>query len=269
MEGFRGFAQAFVSGGPLDSHMAKPDVTPLIKILNATVLRGNVAALRRFSWTVMPGEHWAVLGPNGSGKSTLVQLLQGWLWPRDGSLEVLGRRFGEDDIGELRRHVAWVGSEAEPELPGRQTVADIAASGTVGTLGLQCDRPGRRQRVVAAEALRVLGLSLLADRPFRQLSQGQRRLVLIARAVAMKPDLLLLDEPTAGLDPVARARFLARVKQLLRRGRGSPAVLYITHHIEEIAPGFTHALLLRRGQVVAAGPKEKILTSGLLKATYR
>src|SRR5713101_5778148 len=97
---------------------------PLLSIRGVTLLRGDVPALRRFSWTVQPGEHWAVLGPNGSGKSTLVQMLQGWLWPQAGNLSVLGRRFGSDDVAELRRRVAWVGSEAEPEFPGRQTVAD-------------------------------------------------------------------------------------------------------------------------------------------------
>lgn len=248
--------------------MLPQKTSPLLSVRDATVLRGNIAALRNFSWTMMPGEHWAVLGPNGSGKSTLVQLLQGRLWPRDGSVEVLGRRFGEDDVAELRRRLAWVGSEAEPELPGRQSVADIAASGAVGTLGLQFERPDRRQRAAGASALRLLGIARIGDRPFRQLSQGQRRLALIARALAMEPDLLLLDEPTAGLDPAARGKFLARIGRLLRRSAARPAVLYITHHLDEVQPGFTHVLLLRQGRAVAADRRERVLTRAILQKTF-
>lgn len=224
-------------------------------------------ALRGLSWSLRRGEHWAVLGPNGSGKSTLVQMLQGWLWPQEGGLSVLGRNFGEDDVAELRRRVAWVGSEVEPEFPASQTVADIAASGAAGTLGLQFDTPGKRGRLEAERALRLLGMQRLADRPFNNLSQGQRRRAVIARALAMKPDLLLLDEPTSGLDPVAREAFLKSLEKLLRPD-SRPAVIYITHHTEEILPAFTHVLLLRNGKAVAAGPKAKVLTPALLEKTF-
>jgi iron complex transport system ATP-binding protein len=241
---------------------------PLLAIRGVTLLRGDVPALRRFSWTVQSGEHWAVLGPNGSGKSSLVQMLQGWLWPQAGNLTVLGRRFGSDDVAELRRRVAWVGSEAEPEFPGRQTVADIVLSGAVGTHGLQFERPSARQRAAAKRALAELGLTALSRRPFQRLSQGQRRLAVIARAVAMRPDLLLLDEASAGLDPVARAGFLCRVGRLIRRGAEGPAVVYSTHHLEEVLPGFTHVLLLRRGRVVGAGPRKSMLTPRRLRAAF-
>ncbi len=247
--------------------MSAAKIPPLLEVRHATVQREETLALRRFSWTVRGGEHWAVLGPNGSGKSTLVQMLQGWLWPRTGTLSVLGRNFGSDDVAELRRHVAWVGQEAEAESPAHQSVGAIAASGTVGAWGLQFERPGGRQRARARAALRALGLLRLADRPFRHLSQGQRRLVVIARALAMRPRLLLLDEATGGLDPVARERFLRRVAGLLRPPH-HPAVIYVTHHIEEILPGFTHVLLLRAGRCVAAGPRRDVLTPATLRATF-
>jgi len=213
------------------------------------------------------GEHWAVLGPNGSGKSTLVQMMQGRLWPQEGSLHVLGRTFGEDDVAELRTRIAWVGNEVEPEFPEWQTVAEIAASGALGTLGVQFEAPRKAHREAAARALRLLGIGHLAARPFNRLSQGQRRRAVIARALAMKPDLLLLDEATSGLDPVARESFLKSLAKLVRPD-SRPAILYITHHTEEILPSFTHVLLLRGGRVVAAGPKAKVLTPALLEQTF-
>jgi len=247
--------------------MAKKEKEPILQIHNLTLLRGDNIALKDFSWSVHRGEHWAVLGPNGSGKSSLVQVLQGWLWPQEGTVSALGRNFGSDDISELRRHIAWVGSEVEPEFPAHQTVADLAASGTVGTLGLQFDLPNSKQKTEVAKALRLLQLTRLAKRPFHQLSQGQRRLAIIARSIAMRPDLLLLDEATSGLDPVARERFLERVQRLLQTD-SKPLVVYITHHLEEVLPGFTHVLLLREGRVVAAGPRKKILTPALMEKTF-
>jgi iron complex transport system ATP-binding protein len=247
--------------------MAKNEKDLILKVEAASVARGETLALRDFSWTVRRGEHWAILGPNGSGKSTLVQVLQGWLWPLSGEVSVLGRSFGSDDVDELRRHIAWVGSEVEPEFPAHQTVSDLAVSGAVGTLGLQFEVPGPKHRTLARRALSLLGLTSLARRPFNRLSQGQRRLAVIARAVAMNPDLLLLDEATSGLDPVARERFLERIQGLL--GPDSrPLVIYITHHLEEILPGFTHVLLLREGHVVAAGPRKQVLTTALLEKTF-
>ncbi len=243
----------------------------LLQVHDAVLTRGSVNALRGLSWSMRRGEHWAVLGPNGSGKSTLVQMLQGMLWPQKGSLSVLGRSFGEDDVAELRRHIAWVGNEVEPEFPEWQTVAEVAVSGALGTLGVQFDAPDPAQRREAARALRLLGMSRLAARPFAQLSQGQRRRAVIARALAMRPDLLLLDEPTSGLDPVAREDFLARLSGLLRPATprsARPVVIYITHYVEEILPAFTHVLLLREGRAVAAGPKAKVLTPALLEKTF-
>jgi len=239
----------------------------LLQVHDAVLTRGSVNALRGLSWSMRRGEHWAVLGPNGSGKSTLVQMLQGMLWPQKGSLSVLGRSFGEDDVAELRRHIAWVGNEVEPEFPEWQTVAEVAVSGALGTLGVQFDAPKKSHRDEAARALRAVGIGHLAARPFNRLSQGQRRRAVIARALAMKPDLLLLDEATNGLDPVARESFLKGLGKLIRPD-SRPAILYITHHAEEILPGFTHALLLRGGKAVAAGPKAKVLVPALLEKTF-
>ena len=239
----------------------------LLQILGASLSRGETLVLRDFSWTVQRGEPWAVLGPNGSGKSTLVQVLQGWLWPQAGEVSVLGRHFGSDDVSELRRHVAWVGNEVEPEFPAHQTVSELVMSGAVGTLGIQFEQPDAGQRAAARKALKLMNLTHLAKRPFNRLSQGQRRLAVIARTLAMRPELLLLDESTSGLDPVARERFLERIAGLLHTD-SRPLVVYITHHLEEILPGFTHVLLLREGRVVAAGPRKRVLTPALLEKTF-
>src|SRR5690606_33350545 len=221
---------------------------PLIDIRRATLSRGSVKALRDVTWTMRRGEHWAVLGPNGSGKSTLVQMMQGRLWPQDGSLSVLGREFGEDDVAELRRHIAWVGNEVEPEFPEWQPVVDVVTSGALGTLGVQFERPKKGHREAAARALRLLGITHLAARPFNRLSQRQRRRAVIARALASEPVLLLLAEAADGPGPVARGSFLIRLRKLIRPD-SRPAILYITHHTEEILPAFTHVLLLRGGKV--------------------
>jgi iron complex transport system ATP-binding protein len=247
--------------------MSKKETASILQVREAFVSRGDTQVLRNFSWSVRRGEHWAVLGPNGSGKSTLVQVLQGWLWPQSGNVSVLGRNFGSDDVDELRRRVAWVGNEVEPEFPPHQTVFDLAASGLVGTLGIQFERPDASRLGAARQALRLLRLTHLAKRSFNQLSQGQRRLAVIARALTMRPDLLLLDEPASGLDPVARERFLESI-QILLHPDSQPLVIYITHHLDEILPGFTHVLLLREGRVVAAGPRKKVLTPALLKKTF-
>jgi len=240
---------------------------PLLQVSRVTLSRGDTLALQDFSWSVRRGEHWAILGPNGSGKSTLVQVLQGWLWPQSGEVSVLGRHFGSDDVSELRRHVAWVGNEVEPEFPAHQNVSELVMSGCVGTLGMQFEQPNAGQRFAAQKALKLMNLTALAKRPFNRLSQGQRRLAVIARTLAMNPELLLLDESTSGLDPVARERFLERISGLLGPD-SKPLVIYITHHLEEILPGFTHVLLLREGKVVAAGPRKQVLTPVLLEKTF-
>lgn len=240
----------------------------LLRLRGIDLDRGGRPVLRGFDWEVRSGEHWAVLGPNGSGKSSLLQILQGRLWPQEGSVEVLGRRFGEEDLESLRRRIGWVGVEVEGEFPPWQPLEDVVASGPVGTLGLQFDAPPAAQRRAAQSSLRLLGLYPWRRRPMAELSQGQRRLGAIARALAVKPGLLLLDEATGGLDPVARERFLLRVGALLSRPAPSPGVLYITHHVEEILPGITHALVLKDGKPLAAGPVSRAMRAPVLSEAF-
>lgn len=241
-----------------------PHVTRLHEV---SLFREGKAALQKVSFEVAVGEHWVVLGPNGSGKSSLLAVMQGWLWPQAGEVQVLGRRFGEEDLSEMRRHIGWVGAEIEGEFPRWQSVGDIVASGGVGTIGLQFDAPGNAIQREAVRSLRQVGLGGYEKRPCKHLSQGQTRLLTIARALLTRPRLLILDEPCTGLDPVARERFLGRLSALLRK-KQAPSAFFVTHHVEEIVPEITHALLLRAGQVVAAGPLAKVLTPENFRKTF-
>ena len=220
--------------------------------------------LRDIHLSIHRGEHWVIFGPNGSGKSSLLGVLQGLLWPIRGEIRVLGRTFGESDLGELRRLIGWVGNEIEPEFPAWQTVEEIVLSGAVGTIGLRFDRPGAAERKEALRLMRRAGLLSLAGRPYAMLSQGQRRMATIVRALMVEPGLLILDEPAAGLDPVAREMFLASLRALMASPRG-PSILYVTHHVEEAIPSFTHALLLGGdGRILAQGPLGQCLTESNL-----
>jgi len=217
--------------------------------------------------SIRRGQHWVLLGPNGSGKSSLLGVLQGLLWPIEGEIRVLGRRFGESDLTRLRRLIGWVGNEIEPEFPAWQTVEQIAWSGGVGTVGLRFDKPSAADRARARSLLREAGLGRLAERPFAFLSQGQRRVATIVRALMVKPGLLILDEPASGLDPVAREAFLGKLASLMKSPSG-PVILYVTHHVEEILPSFTHVLMLRKGRIVAQGTVRETLTAGNLGKTF-
>ena len=239
----------------------------IISRTGITLYREGRKVLDDLALAIRRGEHWVLLGPNGSGKSSLMAVLQGLLWPQEGSVAVLGRRFGEADLSEMRRLIGWVGSDIEPEFPAWQTVEQIVLSGCVGTVGLRFDKPTASDRRRARALMRQAGIDRLADRPFTWTSQGQRRMATIVRALMVKPGLLILDEPAAGLDPVAREMFLGRLAALMG-SRGGPAVLYVTHHVEEVIPSFTHALILKGGKVLEAGPVGRSLTSASLSRAF-
>ena len=216
--------------------------------------------LKDVDLSIRRGQHWVLLGPNGSGKSSLLGVLQGLLWPIEGEIRVLGNRFGESDLSELRRLIGWVGNEIEPEFPNWQTVEQIVWSGSVGTVGLRFDQPSETDRARAKELMRAAGIARLAGRRFQFLSQGQRRMATIVRALMVKPGILILDEPAAGLDPVAREGFLDRLAALMKSPTG-PVILYVTHHVEEIIPSFTHVLMLKQGRAMGMGTIAETLTA--------
>ncbi len=239
----------------------------LVELHNISLFREGQAVLKNLNWTVSENEHWVILGPNGSGKSSLVALLQGWLWPIDGEIKVLGRLFGDDDLNELRQSIGWVGNELDPELPSHQSCLEIVLSGSTGTLGIQFDTPQRKAQTWAKKWMTELGIWSLCKKPYRFCSQGQKRLTMIVRALMTKPGILLLDEPSSGLDPVAREIFLQALRKMMQSPE-SPLLLYTTHHVDEIMPEFTHALLLREGQVSFQGPIDKAISNKELSRLF-
>lgn len=243
------------------------DIPEVVGLRGIELFREERLVLSDLELSIRRGQHWVLLGPNGSGKSSLMAMLQGLLWPQEGEIRVLGNLFGSSDLSELRRVIGWVGNDIEPEFPSWQTVEQIAWSGSVGTVGLRFDAPSAADRARAKSLLRAAGISHLAKRGYAFLSQGQRRMATIVRALMVRPGLLILDEPASGLDPVAREGFLDRLGALMRSPTG-PAILYVTHHVEEIIPAFTHALLLREGRAVDHGPIGKVLTAGNLGRVF-
>ncbi len=239
---------------------------PVLELSGLTVRRGDHQLLRDVAWRIGSREHWVVLGPNGCGKTSLLKVLTGYLSPTSGELAVLGRRYGRADWRELRLQIGLVTSALQAQIPPAEVALDTVISGRYAQLDLWV-KTTRADRASARRALREVGLAALADRPWLYLSQGERQRVLIARALVARPRLLILDEPCGGLDPVARARFLTVVERLARR-RNGPTLILVTHHVEEITPAFSHVLLMRAGRVMAAGPRERVLTSGALSTTF-
>ena len=245
---------------------------PVLELSGLKIDRGETSILRDVNWRIDPGEHWVVLGANGSGKTSLLKALTGFLSPTAGEFSVLGRRYGGSDWRELRLKVGVVTSAFGAAIPPAETAIETVMSGKFAQLDLWA-RVTRTDRVAAAGLLEVVGAAAIADRAWLYLSQGERQRILIARALMARPRLLILDEPCAGLDPVARENFLRLIPSLVdkKRIRGSQpveALIFVTHHVEEITPMFTHALLLREGQVVAAGPCRSVLTSRKLSQTF-
>ena len=242
--------------------------TPVLEISGLHIERGHTAILRGVDWTVRRGEHWVILGPNGSGKTSLLKALTGFLSPTSGEFAVLGQRYGASDWRELRRHVGVVTSAFAAAIPPAEVALETVMSGKFAQLDLWAPVTVADRRA-ALRLLRDVGAAKIAEREWLYLSQGERQRVLIARALMARPRLLILDEPCAGLDPVAREHFLNVVQGLAgRRDRGAPAIVLVTHHVEEITPAFTHALLLRNGGVVAAGEIERVLVGTKLAETF-
>ncbi|MEA3209092.1 MAG: iron complex transport system ATP-binding protein [Chthoniobacter sp.] len=239
---------------------------PILEVCDLLIRRGETIILDRVSWAVQRGEHWVILGANGSGKTSLLSALAGYLSPTAGEIAVFGQRFGESDWRELRTHIGLVSSSVRQMMADHEPALTTVISGKYAMIDFWGEvLPA--DRLAAGRILRKVEAGHLAERPWLVLSQGERQRVLIGRALMARPRLLILDEPCAGLDPVAREHFLAFLDRLGQQ-RGAPALILVTHHVEEIVPAFTHALLLAEGRVVAAGKKGGVLTTAQLAKTF-
>jgi iron complex transport system ATP-binding protein len=238
---------------------------PIFQVEKLRVEREAVI-LHEVNWSVDRGQHWVILGANGSGKTSLLSALTGYLMPSSGEIRIGPAKFGAADWREVRQSVGLVSSSLGQQIEPDQTAREIIVSGRDAQINLWRDIHAAEARQ-AARVLRQVRASHLAQRPWRYLSQGERQRVLIGRALMARLHLLFLDEPAAGLDPVAREDFL-QFLSVFAQTRHAPTLVLVTHHVEEIAPFFTHVLLLRDGKTLAAGPREKMLTTAKLSATF-
>jgi iron complex transport system ATP-binding protein len=222
--------------------------------------------LREVTWKAAKGEKWIVLGRNGSGKTSLMRLLSGFGFPSRGRMLVLGELLGRTDLHLLRRRVGWIHGDLAAEIPSFMTGLEVVLSGTEGSLVVYEQAPGSEE-AMALGMLEKLGMKEFADRSFSRLSTGERQRVLIARALAAGPELLLLDEPCQGLDPRAREEFLGSLSGLLA-SHPELSVVFVTHHVDEIIPGFSRVLVLEEGRVAGQGPRESVLTPLMIKRLF-
>ena len=239
----------------------------VISIRGVSVMRSGTALLNDIDWDVGAGERWVVLGPNGSGKTTLISIAATYLWPSRGNVSLLGQRLGSFDVRELRARIGLVSASLQARIPGELPAIDVVVAGATGAIAPWWDRHGRGAENRADEMLGVVGCADIRDRRFALLSSGEKQRVQIARALMLDPALLLLDEPAAGLDLGAREKLAVLLSGLNSRP-SLAATVVVTHHVEEIAPGTTHALVLRSGRVVAAGPVSETVTGPVLSDVF-
>jgi iron complex transport system ATP-binding protein len=240
---------------------------PILAVSDLTVQRGDTLILDKISWKVTRGEHWVILGANGSGKTSLLSALTGYLTPSAGRIELLSKTYGASDWRELRKRVGLVSSAVRQMIPDGEPALETIVSGKLAMIAFWGAMTAADRRR-GLRLLRQIECQALADRPWLFLSQGERQRLLIGRALMAGPPLLILDEPCAGLDPTAREHFL-QFLQRLGRGKNPPTLVLVTHHVEEIMPVFSHALILQAGRAVACGPGKTVLTSAVLSRAFQ
>lgn len=239
----------------------------ILRMNNVRWERARQTVLDQITWVIKPGQHWVVMGANGSGKTSLLTLIMGYEWPTQGEIQVLGHRYGAVDLREIRKHIGFVShhlSEWMTRDHGHRTVRELVSGGRDAVIGQNL--PAAFD-IDARAALEQFGLTSRAHTRFSPLSQGEKTRVLLARAWMAQNDLLILDEPCSGLDVKSREFLLRDINRFLERPRGGH-VIYVTHHVEEILPGFTHVALLKEGRIQAAGPRSAILTNENLSVAF-
>ena len=237
-----------------------------ITLENVTLSRQNKTLLKDITWKVNKGEHWAILGLNGSGKTSLLKLITAEYWTSQGNVEVLGNKFGGTDISNMRTKIGIVGSFIAERLSPHMLAEKIVLTGKYKSSILYTEY-GEKELNEARQMLISIGGEHLLGRIYASLSQGEKQLLLIARSLMEEPEILILDEATSGLDLFAREKLLRQIEQITTLPK-APTILYVTHHAEEITRSFTHVLLLKKGQIIAEGPKNEVLTETILSDFY-
>lgn len=238
----------------------------LLSVHNLRVDRGNTRILSGITWRICEGEHWVILGANGSGKTSLLAAIMAYLTPSHGEIRLLGRNYGSDNWPELRKNIGIVSNALTRKIPPDEMALHTVLSGESAQLGYW-NRKRSTHETKAKRCLSQMGVGRLASRLWGVLSQGERQKVFIARALMTNPRILILDEPCAGLDPVAREYFLQSMRQLAAKKTG-PSLVLVTHHVEEIIPEITHVLALHQGRTLAAGAVSDVLTTPVLSAAF-
>ena len=239
----------------------------VLKLRGVSVKRETSMLLRNVNWTAHDSERWIIIGPNGAGKTTLLQVAGTLVFPTEGTVDVLGERLGEVDVFELRPRIGLTSAALAERVPSGEKVIDLVLTASYAILGRWKEEYDSSDVTRAVELLDALGCSHLIRRRFATLSEGERKRVQIARAMMPDPEMLLLDEPAAGLDLGGREDLLRRLSQLARDPK-APMMVLVTHHVEEVPDGFTHAMLLRRGSVLAAGPIADVFTARNLSRCF-
>ncbi|HET6667392.1 MAG TPA: ABC transporter ATP-binding protein [Intrasporangium sp.] len=242
-------------------------MSDVLALAGVSVRRGATMLVEDVNWDVEEGERWVILGPNGAGKTTLLQIAAARMHPTSGVAGILGEVLGAVDVFELRPRIGLASSSMAERIPGDELVGNVVVTASYGILGRWREQYDDLDYVRAMELLKAMGVDHLADRHYRTLSEGERKRVQIARALMTDPELMLLDEPAAGLDLGGREDLVRRLGELAADTE-APALVLVTHHVEEIPPSFTDVLLLRQGRVVAAGPIPITLTEENLSQTF-
>ncbi|MFD7524717.1 ABC transporter ATP-binding protein [Paenibacillus chitinolyticus] len=228
----------------------------MIHLNDIHFIREERHILQDVSFHAEKGEHWVLLGKNGSGKTTLLELMNGYQFPSRGKVEVLGNRYGQVDVREVRKRIGYISQSLFEKMNLADTVWEAVATGEYAYLRFYQEIP-EDVRKKAIGMLERIGLPHVAMQSIGTLSQGERKKVMLARSMMQKPELLIMDEPCSGLDLYEREKLLAAIREFSDQDM---TVLYVTHHIEEIIPMFTHVALIEQGRIIAAGPKEEVLT---------
>lgn len=236
----------------------------MISIEHVHLRRGEDLILNDVSLQMLPGENWVILGRNGSGKTTILEMLTGYLFPSKGRISVLGNVYGECDVREVRKEIGYISQSLLDKMTLSDQVWEAVATGAYAYLRFYQAIP-EEVKAKALQLLQDMGLEGVASHPLGTLSQGERKKVMLARSLMAEPKLLIMDEPCAGLDLYEREKMLVEIDRLRKR---NVMVVYVTHHVEEIVPLFTHVALIKDGKVEGAGPKEQILNEEMIMRTY-